>query len=103
MPTGPTTDYRVVLSLLELVALLVATALCMMTVIVSARQGARWLHPLGPRAIAVGVMASAAVGLYGSVRGRDTSELGLGIYFGTTAIALALLTSELVRHWRHTS
>ena len=106
MPTGPTTEWRVELSSIGLVGGLVASALLLVVLIVLWRQGRRGptLLPLtGLAAITVGLSATAAVRLVGLTWGTDTSDLALGIEFGATVIALAVLTIWLVRYRRRTS
>lgn len=106
MPTEPTTEYRMVLSFLGIVGGLMAFALLLVVMIVSQRQGRRGPNLLaltGLAAIAVGLSATGAVRLAGLTQGTDTSYLALGIEFGATAIALALITIAVVRQRRRAS
>ena len=103
MPTAPTTEWRVELLSMALVAGLVGSALCMVVMIVLWRQRRRLGNLLGIMAITLGVSVSAAVRLVGLTRGIDTSYLALGIELGATAIALVLVTIWLVRQRRRTS
>jgi hypothetical protein len=102
---GPTIGERITLAYITIVLGLVASALYLVVFIVVWRQGRRGpilLSLTGLAAIAVGLTATGAVRLVGLTRGTDTSDLALGIQFGATAIALALLSLALVSHRRRT-
>jgi hypothetical protein len=106
MPTAPTPEYHVVLTSIGMVLGLAASALLVVSLIVVWRRGGRGLVLTSLTVLLtlnIGLSATAAVRLVGLTRGIDTALLALGIQFAAIAIALALLTTGLVRHRRRTS
>ncbi len=106
MDVGPTIGERITDAYIAMVLGLVAFALYAVVIIVLWRQGRRGpilLSLTGLGAITVGVSATGVVRLVGLTRSTDTFDLALGIQFGATAIALALLSIALVSHRRRTS
>lgn len=102
MPAGPTPAYRMELASTALVCGLVAFTLFIVIMVVLWRTGRRGPYLLFPTALGVislGLSAAAAVLLGGLARGTDTTGWMLGIEFGSTAIALALILIGLAI-WR---
>ncbi len=106
MPVEPTTEYRIVLASITIAGGLIVSALYMVVVIVLWRRWTRGpilLFPVGLVVIAVGLSGSGALRLVGLTMGTDNSYPALGVPFGATVVALALLTIGLVRRRRRTS